>query len=214
MAKTKAQYRGLVRELAGAYELEIKLSQPQIDKAIQNSIDEVFTHIFPKRPHLWRKTAVLNHGAALPTDWLGYAGNAWITDGSGNKSPFRYAPIPMIPAVKKNHMELATATEPVLYFCERKMFTVPAAIQNVSIEYFSQPVQLYGASVTDATPSDIPQDFDGVVVRGALDRLFTMMVEEKVALELTEAEFESIQKSNMELYSNQLMMQLEGLDYR
>lgn len=212
MAYTLKKYYDDVVDLAASYGVEIRLGKRHFYRAIQMSVDEVFRRIFPKRPQIFEKTATLADGDPLPSDYVAFQ-DVYMLDGSGNRIGFRFAPIPEIPAMKLNTTALATSTEPVFNLYRNatndplRFHTLPVAIASVQFVYTSKPTVLWDYQNTtgrETITSNLPEDTDQLVVRGAFERLTVMMVEEQDALNITQAGLERIQAANAELYMEHL----------
>lgn len=205
MSRTLQDFESLVRELAASYELEIDLSPGIIRTAINRAVGEVYRYILPKRPYLYRRTATLADGAALPSDYLHYAGLAYIKDGTGKRTDFRYTPVAEIPAIKRNFILLGNAKNPALWISDKAIHTWPAAISGIQFEYWIRPLPMVDPTETSATPPDMEM----LVARCAFERCLIVMLGEKDSLAVTQDKLQKVQTENLALFTEALGF-LEG----
>jgi hypothetical protein len=202
----------IVRDIAGSYGVEIRLSDRLIYRSVQYSVDEMYRRIMPKRPEWFEKTAVLNDGSAMPSDFVSIV-DVFSTIG-GVLTGFRYATVPDIPALKNNTAAIADATEPAYARWGAAMHTIPAATNGFTLVYNGKPTQFYTPTATiaamAATVVVMPEDTFRLIARGAFERISVMLVPETDALEITQASLERIQKDNQQLYLEQLQRLLEN----
>lgn len=204
MSMTKRQYRSNVIDLGGTYGAEMRLGNRIIDRAVQFAIDEVYRRIVAKRSWIFEKTATLADGDALPDDYVTMI-DVYYTSG-GHRVSFRYAPLPSLGGVKNNTSALGEADDPCYSLVDHKLITTPAGLSGISVVYNAKPTQLYNpqSQPIDTTVSNIPQDLDGLVIRGAFERVAILMAEEPDAFKMTQESIERVRQDNMQLYMEQM----------
>lgn len=207
MSLTKKEYRDAVVVLAGVY--DVPLSDQDlgtVDHAVELSAQFVFCEAFVETPESFRATpATITDGDAYPSGFLGYAKSAYYTSG-GIIRPFRYATVAELSALLSKLRILARATDPVLFFCDGKINTLPAGL-TFTFEWWEILQSTADPSVADTATNGMPEEYDRAVIRGAFEFLTKMMVTEIGALRLTQSELKRWQDAERRLYLEKFEMQ-------
>jgi hypothetical protein len=206
---TKAGRRNDIVALLGVYGVPCKLSPGQLDQCAEMARDEVFMNIFSAYKHLFRVSATYAHGDAWPAGYLGLAGRQYVVDGGTNR-PARFIHVGNLPMFKKNSRIAGTTTQPILYLADRTFRFFPTSVSMV-IETYKLPIPLADSAVADSATDTMPKQSEPYIARGGCERALKMMVDEKIALELTEAEIAQIVNAQTRVYADMAASNIEDI---
>ena len=205
--RTKAQRRDDVIGLLGVYGIVCKLSPGHIDQCVEMARDEVFCNIFSAYKHLFKVSATYAHGDSWPSGYMGLAGRRYVVDGANNRRA-RYINPGNLPMFKKNTRIAGTTTQPILYLANKTFLFYPTSVSMV-IETYKMPAPM--ASAAESATDTMPMQSEPYIARGAMERALKMMVDEKTALELTEAELAQIDQAQRNFYLEMAESNLDEL---
>lgn len=174
-----------------------KIPDQFLIKKIERARDYVFRAIILERDYLFRAFTTVNDGDAYPADWISYANNAYYTV-SGNPVPFTFINIGEIGASTNNKYALGTATRPKIFFCDKKIKTIPSGLSSITIEYVKKPAVLDGQPLS--TTDVMPEDSEDLILRGAFERILGQLQNDKNMLELSGLLLQDVQNASQKYY--------------
>lgn len=200
MGHTKGDRQGDIRAYFNNYKIPVKLKAGELDQCADLGKYDVFFTIFPEHSHLFLvEGQTFADGAAYPANYFGYAGRAWISDGSGGELPCVFIHPTERPFIERNSRLAPSATQPVIFVSDQEFHVLPDNLVP-TICCFQFPAPLADAATALSATDTMPEFSEPMIARAGFEYGLKMMLDQQTALELNRAEVEHYEKVLKEGY--------------
>lgn len=201
---TKADRRGDIRAYFNTYKLPVKLKSGELDQCADLGKYDVFMSIFPQFTNLFLDESVYANGAAYPANYFGFAGRAYIIDGTGTEQPVTWVHPTEVPFLTRNARLAPTTVQPLVFTSDHTFLVLPNTV-SVHIDTFVFPAPLADAATADNTTDSMPEWTEPLIARAAFEYGVKMMLDQQTALALSKLELERAEKALKELYERKFI---------